>query len=116
MRPMPGPFLGTPVTKAGWRSIRLETAFVLMFGLNVAIQLLVFDNNAALQQSLFPFYFIFVIAMLVAGMTGGVLGFITVIRQEERSLLVWLATLIGIFVFLLVLNEFVQLIIFILGG
>jgi hypothetical protein len=105
-----------PATKIGWRSVRLEAVFVLMFGLNVAIQLLVFEDNPALEQSLFPFYFVYVMAMLVAGMTGGVLGFFTILRQEEHSLLVWLATFTGIFVFLLVLNELAQLVIFLLGG
>jgi hypothetical protein len=113
---MPGRFLGMPATKTGWRSIRLESVFVLMFGLNMAIQLLVFDKHVSLEQSLFPFYFVYVMAMLIAGMAGGVLGFITILRQQEHSLLVWLSTFVGIFVFLLVLNELVQLVIFLLGG
>jgi len=47
--------------------------------------------------------------MLLCGLAGGVVGLIAMIRQRERSSLVWLAILVGLFVFIIILNEFLQL-------
>lgn len=94
-----------PASKVGRWSIWLEVAFVLLFVINIAVNLYVIRPNAA-QQS-FP-YMLFVISMLICGVTGGVIGLIAVTKQHEHSFLVWLSILCGLFVLLLILNELLQ--------
>jgi hypothetical protein len=55
------------------------------------------------MQVILPFYGI---AMLLCGLSGGVVGLIAVIRRHERSALVWLTMLPLVFVLFLVLGEF----------
>lgn len=54
------------------------------------------------------FYWMFVIFMSFCGVAGGFLGMMAVTKQHEQSSLVWLAMFFGLFVVLLVLNEFLQ--------
>lgn len=107
-------FFGMPVTRSGRRAVWLELAFLVMFVTNVAIQLLITEPDAVLQQfapplqnlsALFPFY---ILSMLGCGIAGGILGIRAVIHQHERSLLVWIAILLGLFVLLIFLNELRQ--------
>jgi hypothetical protein len=49
----------------------------------------------------------FGIFLLIFGLPAGILGLIAVIRQHERSWLVWLAILLGSCVLVLVLRELV---------
>jgi hypothetical protein len=97
-------FLGKPQTRLGWWSVWLEVVFVVMFSINITVFVLLTDE-AFWRGSILPFY---AITMLLCGLVGGVVGLITVIRQHERSSLVWLAILTGLFVLLLVLNELWQ--------
>jgi len=97
-------FLGKPHTRLGWWSVWLEVVFIVMFIINVAVLLLLTDETFW-RGSILPFY---AITMLLCGLAGGVVGLVTVIRQHERSSLVWLAILTGLFVLLLVLNELWQ--------
>lgn len=53
--------------------------------------------------------------MLLCGLAGGVFGLIAMIRQKERAALAWLAVLVGLFVVLIVLNEFMQLAMYLQG-
>ena len=48
----------------------------------------------------------YAIVLLGFGLAGGVVGLIAVIRQHERSWLVWLTMLPLLFVLLLVIGEF----------
>jgi uncharacterized membrane protein YfcA len=111
MKTISSHFLGKPHTRLGWWSVWLEVVFVVMFSINVAILVLLTDETFW-RDSILPFY---AITMLVCGLAGGVVGSVTVIRQHERSLLVWLAILNGLFVLLLVLNELWQGVQFLLG-
>jgi hypothetical protein len=108
-------FFRMPNTKPGWRSVWLELTFVVLFIVNVALQLLVFEHNEVFLQTIKPVYMLFVFSMLACGLAGGVAGLIATMRNHERSSLVWLAILIGLFVFLLVLNELTQFVVFLLG-
>jgi len=47
--------------------------------------------------------------MLSCGLAAGIVGLIAVIRQRERTRLVWLAILTGLFVIVIVIGEFLQL-------
>jgi hypothetical protein len=103
---MIGHFLGIPSTKLGKWSIWLEIAFILLFAINIAVFSLVTDETIW-RQTVLPFYGPF---MLLCGLAGGVVGLIATTRKHERSSLVWLAILTGLFVLLLVLNELIQLV------
>jgi len=104
-------FLKAPVTKSGWRSVWLEVVFIVMFAANVAVFMIISDETFW-RGFILPFY---APIMLICGLAGGVFGLIAVTRQKERALLVWLSILVGLFVFLLVLNELMQGLMYFLG-
>jgi len=104
MKTISSHFFEKPHTKLGWWSVWLEVVFVVMFSINIAILVLLTDGTIW-RGSILPFY---AIIMLLCGLAGGVVGLVTVMRQHERSSLVWLAILNGLFVLLLVLNELWQ--------
>ena len=93
-----------PHTKLGLWSVRLETAFVAMFLLNIVLVVGVFDKNPAI----WPLFVTYVMIMLLCGLFGGVLGTLAVIRQREHAAFVWLAILVGLFVLLVMINELWQ--------
>ena len=94
-----------PGTRLGWWAVGLAAAFVVMFIINSTVVMPASQDapNAWWRQTLLPFYGIF---MMLCGLAGGVVGLITVIRKHERSWLVWLTILPGVFVLLFVLGEF----------
>jgi hypothetical protein len=95
-------FLGRPCTRLGWWSVRLAAIFVILWIINTTV----FMPAAVLvpwRQIVLPFYGIF---MMLCGFTAGVTGLIAVIRWRERSWLVWLTLLPGLFVLFFVLGEF----------
>lgn len=99
-------FWQVPVTAFGHRSVWLGIGFVVLFVLNIFVNL--YLVRPADEPGLLGFYWTFVILMLLCGITGGVLGIMAVTKQHERSSLVWLAILLGLFVVLLVFNEMLQ--------
>jgi len=112
MKTISSHFIDKPHTKLGWWSVWLGVAFVVLFLINVAVLSLITDD-ASWRQMILPFYGIF---MLICGLAGGIVGLIATIRKHERSSLVWLAILIGLFVLFLVLNELLQLVAFLIGA
>jgi hypothetical protein len=97
----------TPVTHLGRQSVWLAIAFLLMFLINVPINIYLIKPGTESQMTQ-PLYAAFVILMLIAGAAGGMLGMIAVTKWGERSPLVWVSILCGVFVVLLVLNEIVE--------
>jgi hypothetical protein len=55
------------------------------------------------RVTVLPFYGIF---MMLCGFAAGIVGLIAVTRQHERSWLVWLTLLPGLFALVFVLGEF----------
>jgi len=55
------------------------------------------------RQVVLPFYGI---GMLLVGLAAGIVGLIAIIKQQERSWLVWIAILPLLFVVFLLLGEF----------
>jgi len=102
MKTVSSHFLGMPGTKLGWWSFGLGVAFVVMFLINSFV-FMPTSSDAPWRQVILPFYGIF---MLLCGLAAGVVGLIAVIRQHERSWLVWLTLLPGLFVLFFVLGEF----------
>lgn len=115
MKTTTGHFFGLPATKLGKRSVWLETIFVMLFILNVLVNIYVI-RPFAVQQPLLAFYIVFVISMLACGLAGGFIGLRAVSSQHEHSSLVWLSILCGLFVLLLVLNELMQGLQYMLGS
>jgi peptidoglycan/LPS O-acetylase OafA/YrhL len=79
----------------------MATFIVLMFINNAVFMQL--PGNAPWQQNILPFYGIF---MLLCGLAAGIVGLVAVVKAHERSWLVWLAILPGLFALLFVLGEF----------
>lgn len=103
----PGPLTGVrsvmsvPSTRLGWWAVWLAAAFVVLMGVNqlVFMQL---AEQVAWRQTLLPFYGI---GMMACGLAAGVVAAIAVVRTGERSLLVLLTLLPGLFVLLFILGE-----------
>lgn len=106
MKTSSGNFGGLPVTMPGRWSAWLGIAFGLMFISNLFINL--YFVRPASEPGLLVFYWLFVILMLASGVAGGIIGLMAIIKQHERSILVWMAVFFGLFVLLLILNELVQ--------
>lgn len=94
--------LRRPGTRLGWWAVGLTAAFVVLFAVNSAVFMRL-TVDAPWQHTVLPFYGI---AMLACGLAAGIVGLIAIIRQRERSWLVWLAMLPGLWVLFLVLGEF----------
>ena len=94
-----------PSTRWGWWAVRLAALFVLLFVINSAVFMPLGQNpaNERWMHMYLPYYGI---AMILCGLTAGVIGLFAVIRKHEHSWLVWLTILPGAFVLFLVLGEF----------
>lgn len=95
-------FFGMPGTKLGRWAMWLGIAFVVLFLVN-AFVFMPPTFNPSWGPTILPFYGIF---MLLCGLAAGIVGPIAVIRQRERSWLVWLTILPGLFVLFLLIGEF----------
>lgn len=97
-------FLARPHTRLGWWAVWLMAAFAVMWIINsfVFIALPAF-SDAAWRQTILPVYAIF---MLLCGLAAGIVGAIAITRQRERSWLVWLTLVPGLFVLFFLLGEF----------
>jgi hypothetical protein len=113
MKTMSNQIFEKPHTKLGWWSSWLGVTFVVMFIINVVVFSLGMGDTTTWHQTILPFYGT---SMLLCGLAGGVVGLIATIRQHERSSLVWLAILTGLFTLLIILNEFLQLVKFLQGA
>ncbi len=88
MRTTSGHFLGKPNTKLGWWAVGLSILFVLMF--------------ASTTTSFFHFPGRFVIGF---GFIAGIITLISLLWKGERSWLVWLMLLPGLFAIIFALGE-----------
>jgi hypothetical protein len=102
MRTGSGHFFEMPHTKLGRWSIGLAGAFIGMLFVNSFVFMPI-SGNAPWRHAILPFYGIL---MLLCGLSAGIVGLLAVIRQRERSWLVWLTMLPGLFVLFLVIGEF----------
>lgn len=94
-------FLETPHSKLGWWSVRLGVGFVVLFLINSFV-FIPSSSDAPWRHVILPFYGIF---MLLCGLGAGVVGLIAVLRQHERSWLIWLMIVPGLFVLFLLVGE-----------
>lgn len=100
-QPLQRRILGWPGTRLGWWSVGLAATFVVLYILNATV-FMPSTVEAPWRQVILPFYGI---AMLLCALAAGIVGLIAVMRRE-RSWLVWLTLLPGLFVLVFVLGEF----------
>lgn len=96
-------FFAKPSTRLGWWAVTLLAIFVLMIITSAGISTLWPDGSWRLV--VMPF---FGVGTILCGLTTGVLAALAVIRQHERSWLVWLPLVVGANVVFLLLGEFLM--------
>jgi hypothetical protein len=98
-------FVQRPASPLGWWAVGLLAVFLVMFLVNTFIFVPTSQavSNPWWRQALLPFYGIF---MMLCGLAAGITGLVAIIKKHERSWLVWLAILPGVFVLFLWLGEF----------
>jgi hypothetical protein len=87
-----------PSTRLGWWSVGLAAAFVLLFFINAAV-FLPAPGVVPWREALVG------IVLLLCGIGCEITALIALIRRHERSALVWLAMVPGLFV-LFMIGEF----------
>lgn len=95
-------FSRRPKSRWGWWAAGLAAAFLVMSILNSAV-FMHLPEDLTWRQTLLPFYGI---TMVLCGLAAGVVGLIAVLREKERSWMVWCATLSGALTLFLLLGEF----------
>lgn len=95
-------FLTMPSTPLGCWAGRLAVAFVILFLINSFV-FMPSSSDAPWRHVILLFYGIF---MLLCGLASGIFGWIAVIRHHERSWLVILTLLPGLWVAFMLVGEF----------
>lgn len=106
-----GTFFSRPLTRLGWWAFGLLITFVVLnFLVNPLImyvrnftEILPTMEEAPWLQAILIFFGFF---MLLCGLSASIVGIVALIRNHERSWMVWLAVLAGAFVLFLLLGEF----------
>ena len=101
-QPLRRPILGWPSTRLGWWSVGLAATFLVLWIINTAV-FMPATLVTPWRQAVGPFYGI---SMILCAFSAGIVGLIAVIRRHERSWLVWLAILPGLFALVFILGEF----------
>ncbi|MCX5973215.1 MAG: hypothetical protein NTU59_00765 [Coprothermobacterota bacterium] len=91
-----------PSTRLGWWSVGLAAAYGILMIINSTIFMRL-PQDVTWRVTVLPFYCLF---MMLCGLAAGIVGLIAIVRQHERSWLVWLAILLGLFALVFVLGEF----------
>jgi len=96
-----------PTTTLGKWSMWLAVAFVVMFAVNTVF-VGVFGTSTdpawrAFSSTYLPF---FGIALMLCGLSSGVVGIVGILRQGERSLITLLTVVPALFVIVFLLGEF----------
>ena len=110
MNTHPRQFLRMPQTRPGKWSLELIIAMPILFLIGTwsmntfypAVQ----SGNTILKDILArPALALSMLAGLTVGVLAGVTGFAAILKQKERTLVVYLSTILGVMVFLFVLGE-----------
>jgi len=104
-------FLGKPVTKLGWWSIGLIVAMPILFFIGTSFTNSLYKSVPAGDTILEDIAARPALALtMLAGMAAGILSFITglvaIVRQKERTLFVYVSTMIGALLILFLAGEF----------
>jgi cytochrome bd-type quinol oxidase subunit 2 len=97
-------FTRRPHTRLGWWAVGIFILFVLLFIVNAIVFIPAARGEATARwvQVSLPNLGIF---LVLSGLAAGILGLIAIIKQRERSWLVWLAILPSAFILLLLLGD-----------
>jgi predicted membrane channel-forming protein YqfA (hemolysin III family) len=98
-----GRYFRLPGTKFGRWSFLLALIFVVLWLINTMLVGGVVVVPDSWNRVVMPIFGIF---MLLCGLVSGVFALIAVIRQHEKSWLVWLPLLVGLFMLFLLVGEF----------
>lgn len=101
MKTTSNPFMERPHTDLGWWAVWLAAVFVIMFLINSFV-FMPASSNEPWRQVILPFYGI---AMLLCGLAAMVLSLIALIRRHERSWLVFIPLLPGLWVIFMLVGE-----------
>jgi len=102
MKTVSSHFLESPHTKLGRWAVGLGIAFLVMFIINQAL----FGRpsfNPSWGPTLLPFYGI---TMLLCGLASGGTSLTAIVRQHERSWILWIMILPGVMMLFFLLGEF----------
>lgn len=105
--PMPGQPLSRrifrlPSTRLGWWSVALMATFIVLMIINGTVFMRL-PEDVTWRVTVLPFYGI---AMMLCGLVAGIVALVALARWNERSWLVWLPMLPGLFVIVFLLGEF----------
>lgn len=96
-----------PTSRVGRVSMWLALTFVVLFAINSFVFMpMASTTNAALdvfRQRVLPFYGV---GMLLCGVAAGSVALVAIIKERERSLVLWLALFPLAFTIFLLLGEF----------
>ena len=96
-----------PETKLGKWSMWLAAAFVVLFVVNMAaVAIFGRSNDAVLNEFSRTYMPNFGIAMVLVGLSSGIVGLVAILKKQERSVVTLLALLPGLFVAILLFGEF----------
>jgi predicted membrane channel-forming protein YqfA (hemolysin III family) len=95
-------FAERPHTRLGWWAVWLGAVFIVLFLINSFV-FMPSSSDAPWRHVILPFYGIF---MLLCGLCSGIAGLAAVTRQHERSWLVLLTLMPGLWVVFMLLGEF----------
>lgn len=101
-QPVQRRIFGWPSTRLGWWAVGLMVTFVVLMIINGAVFMRL-PEDVTWRATLLPFYGF---AMLACGLAAGISALVALTRRHERSWLVWLPILAGMFVIFLILGEF----------
>ena len=94
-------FLESPHTKLGWWAVRLGITFIVLFLINSFV-FMPSSSDAPWRHTILPFYGIFII---LCGLATGGASLTAIIRQHERSWILWTMILPGAMMLFFVLGE-----------
>ena len=95
-------FFHTPHTQPGWWAVGLFGLFAILFLINSTVFIPAAEPLPIPRVALIAYGLV----MLACGLASGIVGFVSVVRSSERSWMVWLAILPGLFVLFLLIGEF----------
>ena len=101
-----------PKTKPGWWSLGLAAAMPVLFFIGMSFTDLLYKSVPAggtilKDIAVRPALALTMLAGMVSGISAFIIGFIAIIRQKERALLVYGATLIGALLIIFLLGELI---------
>lgn len=94
--------LQLPSTRSGWWAVGLAVTYAGMGIINSTVFMRL-PEDVSWRQTILPFYGIL---MMLCGLSAGVVALFAVIRNRERSWLVWLTIVQWVFTLALVIGEF----------